>query len=155
MNSLIARLGAEQPFHFSEMTALVAVHMLDAPTYLPLGACCAGFAASAVPAAAATQFQARLTDWLKVAGAGLERHFPKLPAGEGTRLLHHSYAIMIGLYSLMRSELGGDLSCASVNDLGSLQEEVTLALTRYWSQVAGVREVPGLDPINPLGKLAK
>ena len=155
MTALIERLGAQRPFAFSEMTALAAEHMLDAPTYLPLGACCAGFAASAVPAAAAARSQASLSEWLRLAGAGLERHFPRLAAGEGTRLLHHSYAIMIGLYSLMRSEFGVDLNCANTSGLGSFRQEASLALTRYWSQVAGIDAPPAVQAEKPLGKKTK
>ena len=138
LTTLIERLNSATPFHFSEMAALANEYILESSNYLPLGACCIGFAAGAVPPASTEYFQSRLTDWLETAGAGLERHFPKLPTGEGARLLNHSYAFMVGLHSLMRNEPGNDLKCAQIKGTGSFQEETLLALTRYWTQVAGI-----------------
>ncbi len=142
LGALIERLNAAQPFRFDEMTALANEHLLSASNYLPLGACCIGFPAGAVPVAASENFQSCLTAWLESAGAGLERHFPKLPCGEGARLLNHSYAIMVGLYSLMRSEQSGNAKCPQIKGMGSFQEEALLALTRYWTQVAGIDDSP-------------
>ncbi|MEI8327223.1 MAG: TetR/AcrR family transcriptional regulator [Betaproteobacteria bacterium] len=138
LGALIARLDTESAFCFHELTALASLHTLSDSNDLPLGACCTGFAAGAVSSAAAENFQTCLTAWLESAGASLERHFPKLSRGEGARLLNHSYAIMIGLYSLMRSEQSGGLKCAQIQGMGSFQEEALLALTRYWTQVAGI-----------------
>jgi len=137
---LIARLGETQPFRFEEMQALVAEHILDTATYLPLGACCIGFAAGAVHEEASAHFQGRLLEWLQAAGVGLERHFSGLARGEGVRLLKHSYAMMVGLYSLMRSEPSGDPKCPRIEGIGSFQDEAALALMRYWSHVAGIAD---------------
>ena len=139
-STLIERLNDSEPFFFDQMLALAKAHLLDAPSYMPLGAGCIGFAANAVPLAAAMQFQAQMTTWLSNAGAGLERHFLKLAAGEGGRLLTHSYAIMIGLHSLMRGGTGTKSSCPHVPGIGTYQEEASLALTRYWAQVTGTPE---------------
>jgi hypothetical protein len=119
------------------MLSLAEEHILHAPTYMPLGACCIGFAGDAVPLEAAMQFQIRMTDWLLTAGAGLERHFQKLQPGEGVRLLKHSYAMMIGLYSL-RGDGNEDPKCPRIPGMGTYQEEASLALTRYWAHVAGI-----------------
>lgn len=136
--TLIARLGSAQPFRFNEMMTLADEHLLSAPTYMPLGACCIGFAGDAVPLEAALQFQTRMTQWLMAAGEGLERHFTKLAPGEGVRLLKHSYAMMIGLYSLLRTENNNDPKCPRLPGMGTYQEEASLALTRYWAHVAGI-----------------
>ena len=135
--TLIERMDSGQAFLFAEMLALSEAHILNAPTYLPLGALCIGFAGTAVPRDAAMNFQVCMTDWLLTAGAGLERHFTKLAPGEGVRLLKHSYAMMIGLFSL-RSEGSDDPKCPVIPDLGTYQEEASLALTRYWAHVAGI-----------------
>ena len=136
--SLIDLLNSGEVVGFDEIHALNNRHLLDAPTYMPLGACCIGFAANAVPIAAAMQFQQQMTTWLIAAGAGLERHFTRLAPGEGVRLLKHSYALMIGLYSL-RSERGADdPKCPVIPGMGTYQEEASLALTRYWAQVTGL-----------------
>lgn len=146
---LITRLKSARTFHFSEMQALANEHILAPRTYLPLGACCIGFAAGAVPAAASAHFQARITEWLQEAGAGLERHFPRLARGEGLRLLNHSYAIMLGLYSLLRSEQSNDPKCPQIRGIGNFRDEAPLALMRYWAHVAGVEDTTitaGGDP---------
>lgn len=135
--TLIARMDSGQPFLFSEMMALAHLHLLNAPTYMPLGALCMGFGGNAVPLEAAMQFQTHMTHWLLTAGEGLERHFTKLARGEGVRLLKHSYAMMIGLYSLMRGEQSDDPKCPILPGMGTYQEEASLALTRYWAHVAG------------------
>ncbi len=138
--TLIERLDDGAPFYFDEMHALAKLHLLDSPTYMPLGTCCMGFAANAVPLAAATQFQTQMTHWLVTAGAGLERHFPSLASGEGVRLLKHSYALMIGMYSLMRGEASNDPKCPVLPGMGTYQEEASLALTRYWAHVTAIPE---------------
>ena len=136
--TLIARMNGGQPFLFPEMVALASKHLLNAPTYMPLGAVCIGFGGNAVPMDAAKNFQTNMTHWLLTAGEGLERHFTKLAPGEGVRLLKHSYAMMIGLYGLMRGEQTNDPKCPILPGMGTYQEESLLALTRYWSHVAGI-----------------
>ena len=136
--TLIARMNNGQPFLFPEMIALASEHLLNAPTYMPLGAVCVGFGGDAVPLEAAKNFQVNMTQWLITAGEGLERHFTKLAPGEGVRLLKHSYAMMIGLYSLMRGEQANDPKCPILPGMGTYQEEASLALTRYWAHVAGI-----------------
>lgn len=136
--TIIERLNRPQQFRFEEMQALANQHILETTIYLPLSACCIGFAARTVRAEVAAHFQARLTEWLKAAGRGLEFHFAKLARGEGVRLLKHSYAIMIGLYSLMRAEPDGAPKCPQIEGMGSFQQEASLALSRYWFHVAGI-----------------
>ncbi|MEO7252873.1 MAG: TetR family transcriptional regulator [Casimicrobium sp.] len=136
--TLIARMISGQPFLFPEMMALAEEHLLAAPIYMPLSAVCVGFAGDAVPLEAAKNFQQHMTHWLLTAGEGLERHFTKLAPGEGVRLLKHSYAMMIGLYALMRGEQTNDPKCPILPGMGSYQEEASLALTRYWAHVAGI-----------------
>ena len=138
--TLIARMESTQPFLFPEMIALVGEHLLNAPTYMPLGTVCMGFGADAVPLEAAKNFQVNMTHWLLTAGVGLERHFTKLAPGEGVRLLKHSYAMMVGLYGLMRGERTNDPKCPILPGMGSYQEETSLALTRYWAHVAGIAD---------------
>jgi AcrR family transcriptional regulator len=152
---LIARLKSDQSFPFSELQSLVQTHILGAKTYLPLGACCIGFGAGAVPSESRAYFQSRLTEWLVEAGNGLERHFPKLPRGEGVRLLKHSYAIMVGLHSLLGREPGGESKCPPIGGMGSFQEEAALALMRYWAHVAGIEVTPITSAPNPHRGTAK
>jgi AcrR family transcriptional regulator len=136
--TLIELLNRGEAVGFDEILALNNRHLLNSPTYMPLGACCIGFAANAVPLVAAQQFQQQMTTWLVAAGAGLERHFTRLAPGEGVRLLKHSYALMIGLYSLRDERGAEDPKCPIIPGMGTYQEEASLALTRYWAQVTGL-----------------
>ena len=141
--SLIAQLNSARPFTFDALMSLTDEHLISAPIYMPLGACCIGFAPDAVPLPASQHFQTQMGTWLMAAGEGLERHFPKLAAlgaGEGARLLKHSYAIMIGLHSLHGDMHRNDPKCPTLSGMGTYQEEATLALTRYWAHVAGMPE---------------
>ena len=137
-NALIARLDDETPFLFDEMYALSQLHLLDSPTYMPLSTSCMGFAPNAVPLEAAMQFQTQMTSWMVTAGTGIERHFANLAPGEGVRLLKHSYALMIGLYSLRSERSNIDPKCPVIPGMGSYQAEASLALARYWAQVTGI-----------------
>jgi AcrR family transcriptional regulator len=135
--TLISRLDSQTAFTIDEMLALTREHMLDAPTYMPLSACCIGFAPTAVPPEAAARFQTHMSDWLASAGAGLERQFERLERGEGVRLLTHSYALMTGLYTLCGERRVADPKRPAMPGMGSYQEEACIALTRYWEQVIG------------------
>ena len=61
-----------------------------------------------VPPEAASAFKQRMAQRLQRAGAGVERHFPDLPAGGGVGLLRHSYALIIGLWQMSGDSAGGD-----------------------------------------------
>ena len=139
-SALIARLDDGTPCHFADIYSLNKRHLLDSPTYMPLGTCCMGFAPNAVPLAAAVHFQTQMTSWLVTAGAGIERHFANLARGEGVRLLKHSYALMIGLYSLRSERNADDPKCPVIPGMGTYQQEASLALTRYWAQVTGITD---------------
>ncbi len=75
-------------------------NIVEPPLFLPLASRCFGLMAQSVPTEAAAAFRQRMSDRLLRAGAGLERHFPQLAAGEGVRLLRHSYALIIGLWQM-------------------------------------------------------
>lgn len=141
---LLERLAAPQPMQVAEIMALANQHILFSPVYMPLGAFCNGFADNAVPTEAMAQFQEQLNHWLMTAGAGIERHFPRVPPGDGASLLHHSYALMVGLYSLMRG--GPSIPCVQIPGMGSFQQEAQRALLRYWMLATGDPDAPPKAP---------
>ncbi len=136
--ALIDQLQRDEPFRFEHIFDLARRHMISDPTHMALGACCIGFAPNAVPLEAGINFQTKLTGWLLTAGAGLERHLPRLAPGEGVRLLKHSHALMIGLFSLRNERNESDVKCPVLPGLGTYQQEASLALIRYWAHVAGI-----------------
>jgi AcrR family transcriptional regulator len=147
---LLERLAQTEPLQFDELMALTNRHILAAPDYLPLGAHCNGFAENAVPPEAIADFQAQLNSWLVSAGAGIERHFPRVAAGDGASLLHHSYALMVGLFSLMRGGSGAPATaarqCVQIPGMGDFIQEAQRALTRYWTLAVGEAPPAPLSP---------
>ena len=99
-DALIRRLDRSDPFAVDELIALVRLHMVAAPLYLPLASRCFGTMAQAIDPDAARAFRERMAARLQCAGAGLERHFAELAAGGGVLLLRHSYALVIGLWQM-------------------------------------------------------
>ena len=97
--ALIDQLQRDEPFRFEHILISPAGTISD-PTHMALGACCIGLHQTPYRSKRASIFQTKLTGWLLTAGAGLERHLPRLAPGEGVRLLKHGYALMIGLFSL-------------------------------------------------------
>ena len=100
-----ARSG-DQRVAIEAMLALTRQHMVEPPLFLPLAARCFGLMAQSIPLEAAVAFRQRMAARLERAGAGLERHFPALPPGDGVALLRHSYALIIGLWQ-MSADAGG------------------------------------------------
>jgi AcrR family transcriptional regulator len=99
-DALSGRLDRPAPFAIDELIALVRVHMVAAPLYLPLASRCFGSMAQAVDPHVALAFKERMAVRLQRAGAGLERHFAELAAGGGVLLLRHTYALVIGLWQM-------------------------------------------------------
>ena len=144
---LLARLAAPEPMSFEAMLQLTDQHILSAPNYLPLGSNCSGFANGSVPAEALEHFQNSMTEWLVTAGNGLERHFPALGEGEGARLLHHSYATIVGLYNLMRGAAHPS-NRPKIPGMGTFQQEAQRALARLWSAVLPTAPAQVLTPLS-------
>ncbi len=134
---LQARLTGPEPFGIEDMGELTQRYFLRNRHYMPLCAFCMGFAPDAVPEAVWQHFHERLGMHLMSCGVGIERRWPHLPAGEGVRLLKHSYAMMIGLYHLLGEHPGQELALPrpSLPGLGSYEDEALLALFRYWRAV--------------------
>jgi AcrR family transcriptional regulator len=136
--ALIARLADPNTVDFMQIAIIAREHMIIDRLYMPLCATCMGFSEKSVPVELGQMFQQKLTAWIVEAGAGLERHFSKLPVGEGVRLLKHSYAMMIGLFHLLgERDPDGMARRPSLPGLGTYEEEAMIALDRYWSQVTG------------------
>jgi AcrR family transcriptional regulator len=128
--------GEKRNIDFDYMRSMVAKHMFDNELYFPLVAVCVGLPDGSVPMQSALTFKQLLTSWLLRAGAGLERHYPQLGAGEGLRLLNHSYAMMIGLYHLL-GDVGHAPQRPTDIGLNSFRDESMLALSRYWYATIG------------------
>ena len=97
---LTEMLARDAPVTIADILALTRRHIVEPPLFLPLAARCFGMMAQGMPAAAALAFKQRMGERLQKAGAGIERHFRDLKAGDGVALLRHSYALIIGLWQM-------------------------------------------------------
>lgn len=110
--ALTALVEGAGPVAIDDMMPLTRSYMVEPPLFLPLASRCFALMAQGVPTEAAAAFRQRMSDRLLRAGAGLERHFPRLQPGEGVQLLRHSYALIIGLWQM--SDAAGT-ACAPVS----------------------------------------
>jgi AcrR family transcriptional regulator len=137
-DAMIARLEEPAPMTLDFMLTLTRRHMVDDPIYLPLATRCFGLMATQMPAEAAAAFLERMSGRLRIAGAGLERHFPTLPPGGGVVLLRRSYALIIGLWQLssVHAEQGGDEPGCAAGRF-DYAEELGAALAALWEGTIG------------------
>jgi AcrR family transcriptional regulator len=112
---LIERLEHGEPVTIDDVLAITHERMVRSPTYLPLAGMCFGMMEKSISAEAATGFHERMAERLVRAGAGLERHFPRLKHGQGVMLLMHSYGLIIGLWQLAQKGQEHDLDPANRN----------------------------------------
>ena len=97
LNTLLARAPGVT---IEELLAITSQYMVGRPLFLPLAARCFALMAQSIPAPAATAFRERMAARLELAGAGLERQFPRLEPGEGVAKLRHSFALILGLWQM-------------------------------------------------------
>ncbi len=103
--ALGALLARNEPVSFDAILAITGAHMVDQPTFLPLATRCFGIMGTQVPLDTAVAFKGRMAQRMREAAAGLERHFPELPPGDGVPLLRHSYALILGLWQMSSTQV--------------------------------------------------
>ena len=140
--ALIDNLEGDQAVTIDDVLALTHRHMVLPPLFLPLAARCFGMMGQGVPPEAAFAFKQRMAQRLQRAGAGLERHFPDLAAGDGVRLLRHSYALIIGLWQMSGDPSGGgcalELATADPVVFGwQYPDELDFAMRALWEGTVG------------------
>ena len=131
---LLARDGAPT---IDDMLALTRVHMVEDPTFLPLATRCFGIMGTEVPAEAAAAFKERMNARLREAGAGLERHFPDIPAGGGVALLRHSYALILGLWQIASTNVVQQTAPSCALQAFDYSDELSRALRALWAGTLG------------------
>jgi AcrR family transcriptional regulator len=99
--ALMQKLSGPGPIDFDAVFAVTRKHLIRMPGYLALTSRCFGMMERETPIDSAIAFKCRVAEVLALAGAGLERHFPTLGAGNGVRLLLHSYGLIVGLWQLL------------------------------------------------------
>jgi AcrR family transcriptional regulator len=146
--ALIARLEAKAPTAIEDILALTHRHIVQPPLFLPLAARCLGLMAQNVRSETSAAFMQRMAGRLERAGAGLERHFAELKAGDGVALLRHSYALIVGLWQ-MSASVGPEGAACLASTAGGMRggvvrsypDELDRALRSLWVGTVGARSV--------------
>lgn len=134
--ALTGRLALAAPVTLDELVALTQAHIVDRATFLPLATRCLGMMATEIPAGTAAAFHARMHERLQAAGAGLERHFPVLAAGEGVALLRRSFALIVGLWQMSFAHSRDDAAACGMGP-ADFPAELAQALRALWSGTIG------------------
>jgi AcrR family transcriptional regulator len=100
--ALAGMLEGLAPLEIDQILALLRRKIVEPPLFLPLAGRCFGWMGQGLPVDVARAFNARMAGRLERAGAGLERHFQELSAGDGVVLLRHSYALILGFWQTAR-----------------------------------------------------
>jgi len=144
--AVIALVEGRERVSIDDMLRLTRRHLVEPPLVLPLAARCFGLMAHSLPVDAATAFKQRMAARLEHAGAGLERHFPQLAAGDGVALLRRSYALIIGLWQMSAAAGDDRVPCApggtdaaSPVFVWSYPDELERALRALWQGTVGAR----------------
>jgi len=150
--SLNALLDGARRVTLDDLLAVTFEHIVRRPVFLPLAARSFALMAQSIPAAAAVAYRERLAARLERAGAGLERHFPRLEPGGGVAKLRHSFALTIGLW-----QMSAAAGCASSPEIAgaatpgrvmspvfawNYPDELGRALRGLWQVVAAVPPTP-------------
>jgi len=98
-DALAELLAAPAPVSVDALLDLTRVQFLERPTVLSLASLVIGLTERTIPPEAALRFKMGLGEKLIAAGQGLEARLG-LAAGDGTRLLNISYALIIGMWQL-------------------------------------------------------
>jgi len=144
---LIERLEKPDPVSIEDVFAITFEHMIQRPTYLPLAGMCFGLMEKNISTEAANAFHERMAGRIGRAGAGVERHFTRLAAGQGVMLLMHSYGLILGLWQLAQKSRDEALD----KNNGALDlfrwdyaAEIERALYALWA--GSVQEIPAVVP---------
>jgi AcrR family transcriptional regulator len=147
--ALIARLEGKGPTAIEDILALAHRHIVQPPLFLPLAARCLGLMAQNIRSETSAAFMQRMAGRLERAGAGLERHFAELKAGDGVALLRHSYALIVGLWQMSATAGTEGAACLGSTSGGmqggvarSYPEELDRALRSLWVGTVGPRSAP-------------
>ncbi len=101
-----------------DMLAITIRYTVGRPLFLPLAARCFALMAQSIPAPAAAAFRERMAARMERAGAGVERHFPRLAPGEGVARLRHSFALTLGLWQMSSASACGVVAPVPVPPVG-------------------------------------
>ena len=133
--TLLAKISGKARVDFDTVFALTRDHMIRVPGYIALTSRCFGMMEREIALEPAVAFKARVALLLQQAGVELERQFG-LAAGEGLRLLMHSYALIVGFWQLVQpnERFGKVMDRPELRALKfDYEREIEVALRALWS----------------------
>jgi len=109
--ALISLLYRDTSVGIEDVFALSRTHIIALPLFLPLASRCSGVMDQTLPVGVGRAFRQRMAERLERAGAGLERRFAMLKAGDGGTILRHTYALILGLWQMAGDAARGLGAC--------------------------------------------
>jgi AcrR family transcriptional regulator len=139
--TLLARLRAPSPLTLADMNAIVRDCITAHPAYLPCASVCFGYDRT-MPVAPMQAHMLRIVSWLDATASGLHQHLPNISHAEAIVLLRRGYALILGLWQLLKPESQARIAGASAGAGHSeaarfcqaeYVTEVESALTTLWA----------------------
>jgi AcrR family transcriptional regulator len=134
--ALIARLGEKQRMTLDDMLALTNTHIVGHPTYMPCASVCFGSMEHSMPPDEIQAHMLQVTDWMTRSARGLFRHFNLSNELEAVALLRRSYALMVGLWQLLKPEAQARVAAnshAAIVFRAEYAHEVNAGLRALWA----------------------
>ena len=111
--AVILRAERDPIMTLDDMAGLTRRYILEVPAFLPLASLCLGWMERDIDAEDSLAFSQRLAEHLSQVAECLQRHFAIGSTEHGTMLLMQSFALIIGLWQLLRQGPGDAAeSCA-------------------------------------------
>lgn len=133
--ALIARVESTVPMTLDHMLAVTHEHIISHETYLPCASVCFGSMERSMPVEDIQSHLTRVGEWMLRAAHGVRVHF-NLPNDEtAIALLRRSYALMIGLWQLLKPEAQARVapdSRAAKTFRAEYANEVEISLRALW-----------------------
>ena len=145
--AMLARLREPAPLTMAQMNAIVRERITAHAAYLPCASVCFGYDRT-MPLAPMQEHMHRVMNWLDATAHGLHAHLPRLTHTEAIVLLRRSYALMLGLWQLLKPEMQarivsqftGSGSEAAKFCQAEYVGEVEASLVTLWTPYFAVRD---------------
>jgi AcrR family transcriptional regulator len=136
--ALNARLDLAEPMKLEDMFDLTDRYIVGHPTYMPCASVCFGAMERSMPADEIAAHMLRVADWMTRAARGIARHYALTDEQQAVALLRRSYALMVGLWQLLKPEAQARVAANSKAALvfrAEYAQEVRIGLYALWGGI--------------------
>jgi AcrR family transcriptional regulator len=144
--AMLARLRDPAPLTMAQMNAIVRERITGHAAYLPCASVCYGCDRT-MPVGPMQAHMLRVVNWLDATAHGLHRHLPNVSHAEAIVLLRRSYALMLGLWQLLKPEMQARIVSQFTGNLDAARfcqteyvSEVEAALVTLWTPYFAARD---------------